>query len=109
MRDAVSDDLNLLNAWAVHLEGSLNANARGDAAHGDGEAQSAAAKAHDRTLKDLDAFAIPLNNLRRHLDGVAGLDRRQIALHLLVCNRSDQVHFVSVALRQRSCLCEAGG
>ena len=96
----MSENLNLLNAWAVHLEGSLNANARGDSANGDGESESAAAKAHDRPLKHLDALAIPLDHLRRHLHGVAGLDRRQIALHLLVRNRSDQVHGFSVLAQQ---------
>ena len=100
MRYSVANDLNLLNARAVHLEGSFDPYARSDASNGDRESESAAAKAHDRPLKHLDALSIPLDHLRRHLDGVAGLDRRQIALHLLVRDRSDQIHGFSVLAQQ---------
>ena len=88
----MSDHFDLLDAWAVHLEGSLNANTRGDASNGDVQSKSAAAQAHDGALEYLNALSVPLNDLSRHLDGVAGLDLREIALHLGVGQRADQIH-----------------
>ena len=88
----MSKHFDLLNAGAVHLEGSLNAYARGNASYGDVQAESAAAQAHDGALEYLNALSVPFNDLSRHLHGVAGLDLREIALHLGVGQRADQIH-----------------
>src|SRR5438552_7542580 len=75
---AVADDLDLLDPWAVDLEGPLDADAARDPAHGDRARDPAAAEAHDDALEDLDPLAVALDDLRRHLDRVAGGELRKV-------------------------------
>ena len=59
------------------LERPLDTDAGGDAADGDGPGDATAAQAHDGPFEDLDALAVALDDLGRHLHGVTGGELRR--------------------------------
>ena len=65
---------------------------RGDAADGDRAGDAAAAQAHDGPLEDLDALAVALDDLGRHLDGVAGRELRQVGAKLVLDDLVEHGH-----------------
>src|SRR3990170_309040 len=89
---AVADDLDLLDARRVDLEGALDADAGAQRAHGDRAGDAAAAQAHDRALEDLDALAVALDDLGRDAHGVAGRKLGQVAADLVRGDLVENVH-----------------
>src|SRR6476659_6971570 len=90
--DAVPNDLDLLDARAVDLEGPLDADAGGDPADGDRPGDAAAAQAHDGPLEDLDALAVALDDLGRHLDGIAGREDGEVGSKLVLDDLVEHGH-----------------
>jgi len=89
---AVADDLDLLDARAVDLEGPLDPDARRDPADGDRAGDPATAETHDRPLEDLDALAIALDDLGRDLHGVTRGEFRQVGAELVLDDLVEHVH-----------------
>ena len=103
---AVTYDLDLLDARRVHLERSLNADAAAEGADCDRTADAAATQAHDGAFEDLDALAIALDDLGRHLHGVTRGDLGQVGAELVL---DDLVEHVHAAVPWSSGAAEAAG
>src|SRR5215218_8142655 len=58
---AVADDLDLLDAGAVDLERSLDADTTRDPAHRDRTGDATTAQAHNRAFEDLDPLTVALD------------------------------------------------
>ena len=63
-----------------------------DAPDGDGAGDAAAAEAHDGPLEDLDALAVALDDLGRHLDGVTRGELGQVGADLVLDDLVEHVH-----------------
>ena len=70
----VANDLELTDLGAVQRESTLDTNAEGDLADGEGLASTGTAHADNVALEDLDALAIAFLNAVMHLDVVADVD-----------------------------------
>src|SRR3954470_9915524 len=90
--DAVTDDLDLLDARAVDLEGPLDADAGRDAPDSDGTGDPATTEAHDGPLEDLDALAVALDDLGGHLHGVTGRELREVGAKLVLDDLVEHGH-----------------
>src|SRR3954453_3573723 len=90
--DAVTHNLDLLDARRVNLECALDADAAADAADGDRSADAAATQAHDGALEDLDALAVALADAGRNAHGVAGGKLRQVGAQLFRADLVDDAH-----------------
>src|SRR3954466_1738625 len=90
--DAVADDLDLLDARAVDLEGPLDADAGRDAPDSDGPGDPATTEAHDGPLEDLDALAVALDDLGGHLHGVTGRKLREVGAKLVLDDLVEHGH-----------------
>src|SRR5439155_965863 len=79
---AVPDHLHALDARRVQREGTLDADAVGDAADGERGARALSALADDGAVEDLRALLLALDDLHVHADLVAGLETLAILLEL---------------------------
>src|SRR5690606_6068953 len=66
----------------VRLEGTLNAHAVGDLAHGEGRTQTAVALADIHTLEGMQTLADAFLDAYLYHDGIAGAEFRQVCLPL---------------------------
>ena len=92
--DPVADDLDLLDPRAVDLERALHTDPGGDPPNRDRAGDPAATEAHDGAFEDLDALAGALDDLGRHLDGIAGREFRKIRSKLVLDDLVKHVHAV---------------
>ena len=63
-----------------------------DPTDGDGAGDAAATQAHDGPFEDLDALAGTLDDLGRHLDGIAGREFGQIGAKLVLDDLVEHGH-----------------
>ena len=79
----MTDNLELGDLGAVKREGTLDTDAEGKLADGEGLAGGAAAHADDVALEDLDTLAVAFLDAIMHLDVVANADLRNVLTDLL--------------------------
>src|SRR6478735_2764372 len=79
-----TSNLDLVDARRVDQEGALDADAmRGDAANREVFIHAAGTAANNDAFKNLDALAVPFDDLRMHANGVSGAEGRHLRLELL--------------------------
>src|SRR5690606_144419 len=76
---------------AVRLEGTLNTNAVGDLAHGEGRTQTAVALADDHAFEGLQTLTVAFLDAYLYHDGIAGAEFRHIGLHLCLFDFLDDL------------------
>src|SRR3954452_11630196 len=91
-RDAVTNDLDLLEARRVDLEGALDADAAADAADGDRAADASTAQAHYGSLEHLDALAVALADSGGYAHGVTRGELGQVGAQLFRADLVDDAH-----------------
>src|SRR4029079_19792213 len=89
---AVTDDLDLLDAGAVDLEGPLDADTARDPADRDRARDPAAAEAHHDALEDVDPRAVAFHDLGRDLDRVARGELGKVGAELVGDDLVEDVH-----------------
>src|SRR5207245_1010989 len=114
---AMAQHIDLVDARRVDEKRALDADAVGDAPHGEVLAQAAAGHADDGAFEHLDALASPLDDFGVHLDRVARPQRGHFLLLLLLLELLDDVHVffnslvctedLSAAWWRRQCLMRA--
>src|SRR5437870_3466790 len=88
---AVTDELDLLDAWRVHEERPLDADPARDPSHRDLLVEPAVADSQDRPLEVLNTLPVPFDDAHAHAHGVSGPDLGEIRLRLLGGKRVQQV------------------
>ena len=92
----MTNNLELGDLGAVQRERTLDTNAKGDLADGEGLASTGTAHADNVALKDLDALAIAFLNAVVHLDVVADANLRNVLADLLALNCANVVYVISL-------------
>ena len=96
---AVAGDLERLDERGIEREYALDADAGGDAAHGEvGRGSLAVAEAYDHALEGLDALALALADAEVHADGIACGESRNAGVGFGLVNFSGVHRQVSVNL-----------
>ena len=82
-------------------EGTLDTDAEGDLADGEGLTGGATAHADDVALEDLDALAVAFLDAIVNLDVVANADLRDVLADVLTLNCADVIHLLDPYSYQR--------
>src|SRR6185503_21065152 len=90
--DAVTHNLDLLDARRIQVECSLDADAAAHGAHGHRTGDAAAAQAHDGAFEKLAALAVAFLDLDGNTHGVAGGEGGQVGPDLVGGNFVDDGH-----------------
>ena len=79
---ATAGDLDGLSVRGVNREGTLNADAEGDLADGEGLADAGALTTDANTLEELCTLVVALDNLYVYVEGIAWAEGRDIVAQL---------------------------
>ena len=90
--DTAANDFDFSQTRGMYQESTFYAYAIGNAANGEGFADTAVLTADDDAFKNLDTFAVTFDNLYMNLDCVARAECRNVAAKLFLFKYADNIH-----------------